>query len=33
MEIVDLPIESITAAQWNPNDMGPDMLDHLRRSI
>ncbi len=33
MEIVDLPMNSIIAAQWNPNEMDWDMLSHLRRSI
>ncbi len=33
MEIVDLPMNSIIAAQWNPNEMDPDMLSHLRHSV
>ena len=33
MEIVDLPIDSIIPAGWNPNEMPTDMLDHLRHSI
>ena len=33
MQTVDLPIDSIIPAQWNPNEMDPDMLIHLRRSI
>lgn len=33
MEIVDIPIHSITPAQWNPNEMDESMADHLRYSI
>ncbi len=33
MEIVDLPMDSIIAAQWNPNEMDLDMLSHLRHSV
>ncbi len=33
MEIVDLPMNSIIAAQWNPNEMDLDMLSHLRHSV
>ena len=33
MEIVDLPIDSIIASQWNPNEMDWDMLSHLRHSV
>jgi ParB family chromosome partitioning protein len=33
MEIVNLPITSIKAADWNANEMAPDMLCHLQCSI
>ncbi len=33
MEIVDLPVDSISPAEWNPNEMGQAMLSHLRSSI
>ena len=33
MKIVDIPIDSIVPAEWNPNEMDPAMLDHLRCSI
>jgi ParB family chromosome partitioning protein len=33
MEIVDLPIDPIIPAGWNPNEMDQTMLEHLRRSI
>ncbi len=33
MNIVDLPIDSIIPAQWNPNEMDLDMLSHLRHSV
>ena len=33
MEIVDLPIDSISPAEWNPNEMDEAMLAHLRNSI
>ena len=33
MEVIDLPIEYITPADWNPNEMSPDLLERLRRSI
>ena len=33
MHIVDLPIEAIAAAEWNPNEMDADTRARLRRSI
>ncbi len=33
MEIVDLPVDSISPAEWNPNEMDESMLAHLRTSI
>ncbi len=33
MEIVDLPVDSISPAEWNPNEMDQAMLSHLRSSI
>ncbi len=33
MEIVDLPVDSISPAEWNPNEMDQAMLSHLRCSI
>ncbi len=33
MEIVDLPVDSIFPAEWNPNEMDEAMLAHLRCSI
>ncbi len=33
MEIVDLPVGSISPAEWNPNEMDEAMLAHLRTSI
>ena len=33
MEIVYLPMNSIIAAQWNPNEMDTDMLSHLLHSV
>lgn len=33
MEIVELALESITAAGWNPNNMDGEMRERLRRSI
>ena len=33
MEIVDLPVDSISPAEWNPNEMDEAMLSHLRNSI
>ena len=33
MQIIDLPIDSVTAAHWNPNEMDTDMLEHLKCSI
>ena len=33
MEIVGLPMNSIIAAQWNPNEMDTDMLSQLRHSV
>ncbi len=33
MEIVDLPVDSISRAEWNPNEMDQAMLSHLRSSI
>ena len=33
MEIADLPVDSIIAALWNPNEMDTDMLSHLRHSV
>ena len=33
MNILDLPIDSIIPAPWNPNEMDPDMLSRLRHSI
>ena len=33
MEIIDLPIDSIIPAPWNPNEMDPEMLSRLRHSI
>ena len=33
MNILDLPIDSIIPAPWNPNEMDPEMLSRLRHSI
>ena len=33
MNIVDLPLESISAPGWNSNDMDGTMQSRLRRSI
>ena len=33
MNLLDLPINSICAPDWNPNEMDPDMRNRLRRSI
>ena len=33
MEIIDLPMDRIHAADWNPNVMDETMCSHLRRSI
>ena len=33
MEIVDLPVDSISPAEWNPNEMEETMRAHLRSSI
>lgn len=33
MEIVDLPVDSISPAKWNPNEMDEAMLAHLQCSI
>ena len=33
MEIIDLPMDRIHAADWNPNVMDATMRSHLRRSI
>jgi len=33
LEIVNLPVDSISPAEWNPNEMDEAMLSHLRTSI
>lgn len=33
MEIVEIPIQDLREAPWNPNQMGEEMLAKLRRSI
>ena len=33
MQVVELPIESLRAPEWNSNQMTFQMRDHLRRSI
>jgi ParB family chromosome partitioning protein len=33
MELVDLPINCLSQADWNPNEMNEVMLSHLRSSI
>ncbi len=33
MEIVDLPADAVSPAEWNPNEMDEAMLAHLRTSI
>jgi ParB family chromosome partitioning protein len=33
LEIIDLPVDRIHAADWNPNVMDATMRSHLRRSI
>ena len=33
MNLLDLPVKSITSPDWNPNEMDPDMTARLRRSI
>ena len=33
MEIVGLPVDSVSPAEWNPNEMDQAMLTHLRVSI
>ncbi len=33
MQVVDLPLNAIVAATWNPNAMDPAMRQRLRRSI
>ena len=33
MEVVDIPIDSISAANWNPNEMDQEMVTKLRRSV
>ena len=30
MEIVDLPVDAVSPAEWNPNEMDEAMLAHLR---
>lgn len=32
-KVIDIPIENIEAPSWNPNEMDPQMLNHLQRSI
>ena len=33
MEVIDIPIDSISAANWNPNEMDQEMLTKLYRSV
>ncbi len=33
MNSTELPISVITPASWNPNEMTPEMRNHLKRSI
>ena len=33
MEVIDIPIDSISAANWNPNEMDQEMVTKLRRSV
>ena len=33
MQVIDFPITDIVAAEWNANEMDPEMRAHLRRSI
>jgi ParB family chromosome partitioning protein len=33
MQVIDLPLDRIVAAPWNPNRMDPAMVVHLRRSL
>ena len=33
MQVIDIPINQISAALWNANEMDPEMRTKLRRSI